>query len=253
MATAEEIRAQIAARQQRIAQTDVELDRAARELSDAEDRQRLRRQLDILDAKIEFKDASLRWRRRELAQVDRDVSGPSLPVSDVKLLKDQTTDRGNIHHGVLDCDTAVLNGEVEWSIKGFSWLQDTLAQVGDSCVWSPCVTIAGHCFQLCYSPAKDHMGDHEQLASLAIWHEENPAYNGVVFRYSIWIQSKERGYVQWGESGSVCIIDAADCMLFGPDVCLEPMTPAGIFGMDHSKLLGSEWVINDILTAKLSV
>lgn len=94
---------------------------------------------------------------------------------------------------------------------------------------------------------------HQQKCSLAIRHEEHPDYNGVTFRYTISIKSKNRGYVQWGLSEDVFTDDCCDEMLFGPDVCDKTRSPGGIFGMSHSQLKKSEWVIDDVLTAKLQV
>merc|ERR1719217_386518 len=117
----------------------------------------------------------------------------------------------------------------------------------------PSICVAGHYFTLWYDPAKEEMGCHGQVGSLVIFHEEVPNSPGVVFRYKIWIKSKEQGYVQWGDQGSVCMTDDTDGMIFGPDVCTKPHVPSGIFCMSHAQLQQSEWVIDDMLTAKLEV
>jgi len=65
-------------------------------------------------------------------------------------------------------------------------------------------------------------------------------------------------FVQWGEESNECHPqwDEAD-KVFGPDVQYaqsdeqELPRPLGIFGLDHSKLLKSEWIENDTLTVKV--
>jgi len=154
----------------------------------------------------------------------------------------------------VDCKADVVKGEIEWSIKGFSWLLDTMKQNELDEMRSSRICVGGHYFELWYDPTKGLMGEHDQVGSLVIYHREpvNPT-EGAVFRYTIWIKSKDRGYVQWGDQGRVCMTSDTDLMIFGPDVCQPPRVPMGVFGLSHAQLEESEWVIDDVLTAKLEV
>eukprot|EP00930_Biecheleria_cincta_P047339 TRINITY_DN32797_c0_g1_i1.p1 TRINITY_DN32797_c0_g1~~TRINITY_DN32797_c0_g1_i1.p1 ORF type:complete len:504 (+),score=73.00 TRINITY_DN32797_c0_g1_i1:91-1602(+) len=254
MATADAIRALIEARTQEVARAEGVLLDTQREYGAAVERQRLRRELDALDKRLKNIKTQIEDQKSTNRIIDADFCGPHLPSNPGRAaetaLRQLETENS---HWVLDCDEAVLDGTIEWTIKGLSWLQTALGQNGERCADSECILVGGHRFHLCYSPTHDEMGAWGQRASLAICHFEEHTSHGVSFRYNLWIKSKERGYVQWGKPAQVYQEEEVDDMLFGPDVCDALAVPQGIFGMTHSQLLNSEWVVNDTLTAKLQI
>lgn len=254
MATAHEIRSQIAARKRELQQEKEETERAYEEIDGAQTRQKLRRELEQIDSSLSDQRDSTTWARDYRKRVDHDQSGPFL-CEEAHHMKGvpASIHSGEVAKGVVDCGAHVVDGEIDWSIKGFRWLKDTLKQNGEAFVRSPEISVGGHTFSLVYHPRRGTVGCGAQRASLAINHEESCDYEGVVFRYTILIKSKERGYVQWGKSCSICTNNDADDMLFGPDVVDAPGIPSGIFGLRHRQLMESEWVIDDALTAKLKV
>jgi hypothetical protein len=155
--------------------------------------------------------------------------------------------------GCVDCASDVHSGELEWSIKGFSWLKDASQQARcDEFLSSPTLNLCGHCLYLQYDP-EEVLDLHSQKGSLCIRHREPRDIEGVTFRYTLWIKSKDRGWIQWGNAGSVCTTDDAHDMIFGPDVCDESAVLGGIFGLDYDQLQTSEWVVDDMLRVKLKV
>lgn len=261
MATADEIREQIAARRREVQQAVQEKERAQQEFNEACVRQQLRRELDDVNALLVLHRDEIVDIRDDKRLVDQDEWGPHLRRNQNPAQEEPEDVRytdamrhGEVSQGVVDCAGDVISGEIEWSIRGFSWLEDTLQQNSQKAIKSPSINVGSHRFSLRYCPRGSICGDaHGQRGSLAIFHHYHANYNGVTFRYQILIKSKERGYIQWGNSGNVCTNQAVDDMLFGPDVCKPPATPSGIFKMTHDQLMQSEWVIDDALTAKLNV
>eukprot|EP00931_Biecheleriopsis_adriatica_P005220 TRINITY_DN106752_c0_g1_i1.p1 TRINITY_DN106752_c0_g1~~TRINITY_DN106752_c0_g1_i1.p1 ORF type:complete len:507 (-),score=78.16 TRINITY_DN106752_c0_g1_i1:51-1571(-) len=255
MSSEEELRASIAACQQRVQEEERERQRLVEDLSQAASRQRLRRQLEEVQGTLQIALVNNKIIKCDVSDIDLDRHGPHLPNAgngsrrcNAKTHGEQPT----ATLGVTDCSAAVVRGEVEWSIKGLSWLPDTLAQLGEQFASGPVLRLAGHDFGLCYHPTKGRMGRHDQCGSLVVWHAEaeDP---GVAFRYSILIKNRAHNYVQWANSGSVCLAGDTDDMIFGPDVCESPATPSGVFGMSHEQLQDSEWVTDDVLSMKLKV
>eukprot|EP00747_Dinoflagellata_sp_TGD_P156629 gnl/TRDRNA2_/TRDRNA2_177678_c4_seq6.p1 gnl/TRDRNA2_/TRDRNA2_177678_c4~~gnl/TRDRNA2_/TRDRNA2_177678_c4_seq6.p1 ORF type:complete len:512 (+),score=65.51 gnl/TRDRNA2_/TRDRNA2_177678_c4_seq6:75-1610(+) len=257
MATADELRAQISAQQQRREQAKARVERANQEISAAKERQKLRAELEQIRAEaIDLEDAE-RGAHQFRKDIDRDIFW-FVPDTQRPTAVASTTaqplggDRKHVQSR-MDCGAAVVSGELEWSIGGFSWLETALSQQDEECAISHCIVVGGHRFKLMYHPNKMRMGGYQQRGSLVIWHDDSHEGEGVAFRYSISIKSKERGFIQWGDSGSVDEREDTDARIFGPDVCENPTIPTGIFGMSHTQLMNSEWIIDDVLTAKLSV
>eukprot|EP00747_Dinoflagellata_sp_TGD_P156620 gnl/TRDRNA2_/TRDRNA2_177678_c4_seq43.p1 gnl/TRDRNA2_/TRDRNA2_177678_c4~~gnl/TRDRNA2_/TRDRNA2_177678_c4_seq43.p1 ORF type:complete len:398 (+),score=42.98 gnl/TRDRNA2_/TRDRNA2_177678_c4_seq43:50-1243(+) len=251
MSTADEIRAQIASQQQLVKQAEEAMARSQKEKDEALVRQELRKQLAELQATKSSLEYSQRFYDIQRGHIDRDE--PSFYSSD-KLTKNPLFPvKESAIQSELDCDKVVVSGELQWRIKGFSWLHESLQQFDDDCASSSDIEVCGHEFCLMYHPTRGEMGDHSQRGSLVIYHSTPPRNDGVAFRYKLWIKSKERGFVQWGNSGAVCLPDGANDMIFGPDVRDSSDLPTGIFGMSHAQLVNSEWVIHDVLTAKLKV
>eukprot|EP00747_Dinoflagellata_sp_TGD_P156583 gnl/TRDRNA2_/TRDRNA2_177678_c4_seq1.p1 gnl/TRDRNA2_/TRDRNA2_177678_c4~~gnl/TRDRNA2_/TRDRNA2_177678_c4_seq1.p1 ORF type:complete len:518 (+),score=80.10 gnl/TRDRNA2_/TRDRNA2_177678_c4_seq1:75-1628(+) len=257
MATADELRAQISAQQQRREQAKARVERANQEISAAKERQKLRAELEQIRAEaIDLEDAE-RGAHQFRKDIDRDIFW-FVPDTQRPTAVASTTaqplggDRKHVQSR-MDCGAAVVSGELEWSIGGFSWLETALSQQDEECAISHCIVVGGHRFKLMYHPNKMRMGGYQQRGSLVIWHDDSHEGEGVAFRYSISIKSKERGFIQWGDSGSVDEREDTDARIFGPDVCENPTIPTGIFGMSHTQLMNSEWIIDDVLTAKLRV
>jgi len=247
--TVVELRAQIPGLKQELQRTESDKRQVLEETGDAVTRQMLRREMDKISENIKDEKNLIEQQRRYRNNVDRDESGPYMPIDgqDVHRLRSST------QQPIMDCSRAVVPGRLEWSIKGFSWLRETLAQNGEEFADSPSIEVAGHIFSLVYHSDCGEMGRHCQKASLAIWHDEPDLYYGATFRYTIWIKSRDRGYVQWG-AGSICMNgEETDCMIFGPDVCDLHVNPQGIFGKSHAELLQSEWVIEDSFSVKLHI
>ena len=80
--------------------------------------------------------------------------GPLVPMLKNSVLRNtsQETQENSVSHAVLDCSEAVQSGEIEWSVKGFSWLKATLKDNELEFAQSPDIDVGGHNFQLCYSP-----------------------------------------------------------------------------------------------------
>jgi len=255
MATADDIREEIGTRQSQVAQAKRDVEHAQRELREANERQRLRRELDEIEKQL------LVERRRHSsyqdlrALVDNDRYGDHMPRNGRDSLTRNAVRQasgGQRRKGALDCRKAVCDGEIEWTLKGFSWLLGTLEQAGESYATSSKIQVGGHGFTLAYHPNMGEMGEDDERGSLVLIHEEPSEYSGAFFRYTVFIKSARRGFVQWG-NGTVRTDNCVDGNIFGPDVCDACETPRGIFGMSYNDLLDSEWVFEDSLTAKLIV
>ena len=85
--------------------------------------------------------------------------------------------------------------------------------------------------------------------SLVVQHQAalNGHAAGLTFRHSFYIK-KNGEYHQWGKTGDECWPhDNTLGRVYGPDVGADQ---AGIFGLAHEELIGSEWCANDTLTVK---
>jgi len=252
MATAGELQAQIAARVEELRAAQGRSRSAKLAVNDAEERQRLRRALDDANHMLEEENRTAHRLQVFRQNIDFDFLGPHTGSN-----RKATSNRINEDNAVqfyCDCTVGIDSGELEWSVKGFSWLREGLKQQGLARAASTCLEVAGHGFTLVYDPDKGNTGNDTKRGSLAFLHYEHPEYEGVAFRYTMWIKTRGRGFVQWGESDNICITDSStDGIIFGPDVCIPPATPAGIFGMSHADLVKSEFVVDDVLTVKLKV
>jgi len=255
MATADDIREEIGTRQSQVAQAKRDVEHAQRELREANERQRLRRELDEIEKQL------LVERRRHSSYqdlrslVDNDRYGEHMPRNGRDSLTRNAVRQpsgGQRRKGALDCRKAVCDGEIEWTLKGFSWLLGTLEQAGECYATSSKIQVGGHGFTLAYHPNMGEMGEDDERGSLVLIHEEPSEYSGAFFRYTVFIKSANRGFVEWG-SDTVRTDNCVDGNIFGPDVCDSSKMPRGIFDMSYNELLDSEWVFDDCLTTKLIV
>lgn len=263
--TAEGLKAQIQAAKRALEEKTnltVELDA---ELHKANERQRLRRDLDRIRRRIALREDINLDKKVERDMIDRDMCGDHLPQGAYHLpgaTKICHPDDGagslakNDGH-VMKCSEIVATGEYVWRIEGLSWLENTLKQNGLCHASSEPFTVGGERFAFVYNPSggKVSLTEEEQHGSLAIIHEGE---DGVTFRYRIFIKKKGGEYMQWGSTGDECHPTAETCGLaFGPDVyqkdCWHRGIKVGIFGLTHQQLLSSEWVENDALTVKFEL
>jgi hypothetical protein len=151
----------------------------------------------------------------------------------------------------------VSNGELEWTIKGMSWLRRTLDQTYISSAKSDVLSIGSSAFVLEYSPERSLQNEREGLrestkSSLCIVHVTEA---GLTFRHSFFIKRNDGEFVQWGETREEghAHVDTEE-WAFGPDTEPDDDSPAaGIFGLSHEELLRSEWVEDDALTVKVKL
>jgi len=262
MATAAEIQAEIDAVDAETERARADQEQANQERVLAIERQRLRRILDEKRKVLERHRGNARCHRYVRALIDEDNGGPHMPdsveadgrASRLKSTGSKGSQCSASQYAEWDCSSAVQKGELTWSIKGFSWLEDTIAFEAeiDYVASLPLHVGHHHDFRLCYHPKKGTMGSESQKASLAIMHinDDEPF---LAFRYKLMVKSKDRGWVQWGEDGHEAS-RVGDMHMFGPDVVQgTDRVPAGVFGLTHEQLTKSEWVADDVLTVKLDV
>mmetsp|Transcript_78247 Transcript_78247/g.175351 ORF Transcript_78247/g.175351 Transcript_78247/m.175351 type:complete len:516 (-) Transcript_78247:18-1565(-) len=261
MATAEEIRAEIAAEKERQLQVRREREALQTRKQEAEEKQRLRRELDELkkdNGRVMVLNDFTRW---EIGRVDKDEDGPNLPNEhkSFTLRKDDCENRGGacikdeLH---VSCSDHVRTGEYVWKIGGMSWLRHALLHTGEPFGQSDCFDMGNdNIFDFVYHPERDRIRTGEpsnevRCASLAMRCFED---GSSTFRYRIYIQRNDGEFVQWGPQGEEYSTEDKTCRLFGPDVQYGPGPATGIFGLTHEALLQSEWVHNDTLTVKFEL
>jgi hypothetical protein len=259
MSTADALRVRLAGLHQAVDQERQGYQSLDGSIDEAKERQELRRQVEETEGVLAEAKHLSDHKRTKRTLIDQDILGEHQPTGGrpplLHLHKPpvHTTSRQQART-TTDINSVVERGELTWDIKGFSWLKTTLQQEADVPYCRSCdIDVAGHKFIFVYHPHKGWVDDVNQRASLAILHHEPLQYAGVAFRYKVFIESSQRGFVQWGESGDECVLDDAEGIAFGPDVCSTDDNPAGIFNMNHDELLSSEWVSNDTLTAKFQV
>mmetsp|Transcript_78248 Transcript_78248/g.175355 ORF Transcript_78248/g.175355 Transcript_78248/m.175355 type:complete len:516 (-) Transcript_78248:18-1565(-) len=261
MATAEEIRAEIAAEKERLLQGRRERDALQTRMQEAEERQRLRRELDELQKSNRTVMGLNGYKRWQISRVDEDEDGPNLPGGP-KPFTQRKEDYEN-HGGVykkdemhVSCSDHVRTGEYVWKIGGMSWLRHALLHTGEPFGQSDCFDMGNdNIFDFVYHPERDRIRTGEpsnevRCASLAMRCFED---GSSTFRYRIYIQRNDGEFVQWGPQGEEYSTEDKTCRLFGPDVQYGPGPATGIFGLTHEALLQSEWVHNDTLTVKFEL
>jgi hypothetical protein len=266
MATAAEIQAQIAHAQRLLEQRREEKRLSIEESNAADERQRLRRELDQLNALIETEEDAIGAEQGYREAVDNDEEGVGAHQQDrngtppLRSIIGQNFDSA---HSSLrqssNCSDAVVSGEMEWEIVGMSWLRSTLTQNREA--WAECdiFHIGGETFDLLFDPDRcvtHGRGEQEDerrqwKGSLVVRHYSR---NPITFRHTFFVKRSDGEFVQWGATGEESHTSDTQGWCFGPD-CVrhrEPHSPAaGIFGLGHDALLRSEWVVGDALTVKV--
>jgi hypothetical protein len=131
MATAAEIQALIDAANERLVAATADNNLAEVEATDAEDRQRLRRELDHVNSKIDAVEQETSLARDYVEEVDDDQNGPNLPglVANRHHKKPNSQSFLSVDEDIANCRYNVSKGGHTWKIEGISWLQNTLQQV----------------------------------------------------------------------------------------------------------------------------
>ena len=261
MATAAAIEAKIAEAQQLLEQRREENRLAQEETVAADERQRLRRELDRINALVDNEVEDIGYEECYRQDIDNDVDGSYLPDEPPHSLfattlattaLESTTHASN--HQTVNCSDAVCSGEMEWKIVGMSWLSSTLKQREDPMAECDLFKVGEEKFDLLFDP--DRLLVHKRngkawKSSLSVRHFSQAP---ITFRHAFFIKRADGEFVQWGESREESQTKKTNNWCYGPD-CVRHREPgtlaAGIFGLDHEALLRSEWVVGDALTVKV--
>lgn len=267
MATADGLRAQIAAAQQVLSDRTSLTSQLDAEIAEANERFHLRRELKRVQKQIVEREDVNERKRQCRVWIDNDMDIAHMPddsdddegVSRRQSRPEQAS-LAKCCEEIVSCSEVVAKGEYVWTIKGLSWLVSTLEQNGECCAKSDMFSVGGEDFFFVYHPKAGRIGSRGvQKGSLAIKHHSSHG-DGITFRYKICILGSGGDYVQWGNGGDECHPDENTYgWVFGPDVQIvdrctgEHSESVGIFGLSHTDLLASEWVVNDALTVKFAL
>eukprot|EP00929_Paragymnodinium_shiwhaense_P042381 TRINITY_DN21942_c0_g1_i1.p1 TRINITY_DN21942_c0_g1~~TRINITY_DN21942_c0_g1_i1.p1 ORF type:complete len:515 (+),score=118.28 TRINITY_DN21942_c0_g1_i1:95-1639(+) len=266
MSTAEDIQNEIAASKERVERIEETRRQAIVQVQAAQERQSLRRELDVLNESIDTKLKQVRSLQSYRNCVDNDLAGLHLPGENAKP-KAQTLHSGSSGSSQLvqECaysfDCGVRQASFTWRLSGFKWLRSTLKLEGDPWIESDSFEVAGEIFTLRYSPCGGPLEGEQnregmRYGSLAILAESaSEELRSVNFRYKFHIKHKRGEFVQWGQEGLVSIDgeDIATSYIFGPDVAIARTQRIGIFGLSYEDLLTSDWIDEDTLTIKVDM
>eukprot|EP00931_Biecheleriopsis_adriatica_P119491 TRINITY_DN94714_c0_g1_i1.p1 TRINITY_DN94714_c0_g1~~TRINITY_DN94714_c0_g1_i1.p1 ORF type:complete len:524 (+),score=113.96 TRINITY_DN94714_c0_g1_i1:25-1572(+) len=259
MATADEIRAQIAAARQQLEQQQLLEANSEREIMEANTRQQLRRELDVINARLRESEHNTRVNEIYRNEVDLDNHGYYVPATETGAAVASDTRRNSCAavpdfnqdgEQVSFCE-AVSSGEYQWAIKGMSWLKQALVQHDKQWIDAPSgryFQVGDEEFDFLYRP------DHEVYTLAIRWC--GSVKERLNFRYKVFIRRSDGSFLQWGSQGNVCLTGKEDSMaqnMFGPDVRRDGLPAVGVFGLSHEELLQSEWVQEDTLTVKFQL
>lgn len=266
MSGVDALRGQIAAAQKALEEKTSLTTQLDEDINEATERQRLRRELERIQTAISDRESKNNRKRNVRAYIDDDLVGDFAPQKSEQATpwaqKDSSCLRVRAAGHVMNYSEAVVKGDYVWKIEGLSWLLSTLKQRGDDHSESDEFSVGGEPFVLRYHPSGGQIGtspdDEGQFGSLAIIHQDVHGF-GITFRHKLMIKRADGEFVQWGETGDVCLPDEdTEGTAFGPDVhtasranlAFCPPSKDGVFGLSHKELLLSEWVVSDALTVK---
>ncbi|CAL1154348.1 unnamed protein product [Cladocopium goreaui] len=257
MATAADLHNQIALAKKTLEEKKQHTQHLREESTRAEERQRLRRQLEEVQKHISHQESINSGERNYRRLLDADALG-NTPSDGSKPYEPPPARFNPGSNGELvHCAEVVAKGDYEWRIDGMSWLVNALQQNECPSLESCAFIVGGEEFTLQYNPKCGDVGDlGGQRGSLCLVHQDE---GGITFRYRALIKNAAGSYVQWGPEGNECYPAESTCgRAFGPDVYfVEDMDDSnhqvGIFGMTHEQLLKSEWVVDGALTAKFEL
>eukprot|EP00929_Paragymnodinium_shiwhaense_P084782 TRINITY_DN45373_c0_g1_i1.p1 TRINITY_DN45373_c0_g1~~TRINITY_DN45373_c0_g1_i1.p1 ORF type:complete len:577 (+),score=128.42 TRINITY_DN45373_c0_g1_i1:82-1731(+) len=252
-----------------IIERNKELDaQANREVQEAETRQRLRRELDKLNEQIHEQRCNIAWQRDLRGWIDQDVSGPALPEHGDRYDGFDSDDSASncdfeLQRNVLDFSNGVCTGSYTWQIKGLRWMKDVLRKSDSKYTGADEIVVGGESFTFRYNPFGGLLSwVNPCYGTLVIVHLRDDSH-GALFRFKMLVRNQQGQFVQWGQTGSVCIPgfvpkSSADVPLncYGPDVRKTESVGkhnVGVFGLSHDELIESEWVQDDTLTVRFEL
>mmetsp|Transcript_44391 Transcript_44391/g.82555 ORF Transcript_44391/g.82555 Transcript_44391/m.82555 type:complete len:519 (+) Transcript_44391:79-1635(+) len=265
MATAEDLRQQINATQRELEGEHDLTVQLNQEITEANERQRLRRVLESLQDQVRERKHLNADKRLEREYIDDDDLGEHMPEDDDLFMRrpiarcPEGLESGR-HEEVWNCGARVSAGEYVWKIEGFSWLANYLQQSGMRWAESEEFNVGTHEFSVVYHPKGGYiypgLGRSYQSGSLAVVHQ---LAGSLTFRYRFFVRQKSGEFVQWGDQGDECHPLPANTQgwAFGPDVQIVnsgvPSRRIGIFGMSYENLLQSDSVVDDTVTVKIEL
>lgn len=265
MATADAIRAQIAAAEALLSQAKQGTQAGMLQREEAVERQRLRRRLDILNQQVAGERETAAIYTNGAREVDHDRQGPYLPnlppsrhvLSSPTENKDRhgraRTRPGEYH---VSFSQDAIRTEYVWKIEGMSWLHLALEREDKEYAVTDVYKIqeTGDKFEFLYNasdgPVLAGDDDEQFFTSLGFRFKEETES---AIRYKICIQRSGCDFVPWGPQREVSSQVMKEQNVFGPDVHSRSGCATGIFGLSHKQLLQSEWVHNDVLTVKFEL
>jgi hypothetical protein len=266
MTTAEELEQEKKELQRKLEEGRQHSEKLDNEIIEANERQRLRRELDRKRVALRHQALENRGKETDRDDIDADRDGDFMPPHDMQAFASTSSSNpyrsccgfDNPKDGEVNVTSAVSRGEYSWRLNGMSWLENALADNFEDFVVSSDFRVGASLFDLVYSPiaASPIDASENQVGSLAIRHRED---GGVIFRYKIFIKKAGGDFVQWGAEGNECHPEWLEKgKAFGPDVQNltrgeERKGKLGIFGLKHKELLQSEWVEDDALTVKVQL
>eukprot|EP00931_Biecheleriopsis_adriatica_P105272 TRINITY_DN79835_c0_g1_i1.p1 TRINITY_DN79835_c0_g1~~TRINITY_DN79835_c0_g1_i1.p1 ORF type:complete len:525 (+),score=87.31 TRINITY_DN79835_c0_g1_i1:42-1577(+) len=265
MATAEDIRLELARTKDQLRESVELSQRLEMEVQAANERQQLRREVDKVKAELQEQSTRNSFKRTKILAIDQDARGPYPPEGVVvgrrRSLHQGTRIRGHCSdQQELDCSQAVSTGTFTWKISGMSWLKEALEQNNDAFAWSSDFLRVGYSqFDFIYNPYLDEEVEVENEDAECVrvsFGIRQASAGGIVFRYKVYVQRNDGEFIQWGQHGKVCLPhEDCDSRIWGPDVvpAADVDQAEGIFGLSHEELLASEWVKNDAMTLRVEL
>lgn len=276
--TAEQLRARIEEQRALQATLTAQGEDALREIGEAEERQRLRRQLDVEETRSSHLGAVLYSRQRRRRSIDRDEAG-ALPSEESTFAKPKPQPTpGALAKTTTSYASNVVKRDFVWEVSGLSWLEQQLAQEGRECTSSDIFHVhpndSDSKYVLVYSPRgasllhadanvcdessdwdiykfRDFLFFDENLrGTLALVRGADSFGTNLCYRF--FVRDARGDFRPWGEARRVAVParDHVACFVGGPDLETEAK---GLFGLTFEELLGSEWVVDDSITFKVEI
>eukprot|EP00439_Symbiodinium_sp_Y106_P042251 s331_g5.t1 len=183
---------------------------SAYEMVQAEERQRLRRELDKQRKTLAEEQDTNQWR----TQYRRDPAEMGQQAAKLNAGFDGET---------TNCSHRVARGEYIWKITSMSWVRSMLEQEDLNYVQSKIFQVGGQDFEFAYNPDGGMLlwepgpgpAGSAQHGSLAVLLWEG---GRIALRYRIFVKVRGGDFVQWGETSTEVLEDEHGCKAFGPDV-----------------------------------
>lgn len=256
MATADEIRAAIAAEQRSLRQGEQDVAASMTQISEAQERLELRKELNQLRERRASQKRTVLINQYTAEDLDDDDAAGTKAKVEARMSARE------LGECAIRCDQDVISKVHLWKIEGMSWLTHHITNNDADTVSTPhsyTVAETGDEVDFVYHPCRGVVGTFlapdgcEYCASLAMrfWKD-----TGSTFRYRVFIRRSDGEFVQWGPQGDERhSLDTFDMRSkpFGPDVGPAPRPAAGVFGLSHAELLQSEWVHDDVLTVRFEL